>query len=298
VGLDYLPGGRVYINDIWERLQSWYIDNGTLEIVTSDSGKEKKLWHDQPRRGDKNVRAPNQVYQRFAELFPKIKREKETEYQERRGQSYLAGISFEERGTRKLTSQSRGSYEAINEAVTLTEQANEPNEAIKPALSEISQTLEQLDPESLKALSLMLSGQTKQVLSQGNEGSTGSFDSYPCPEGDVASLTGSLTGSLLPRSEEADPPNDDSEQQEETKECSELGVSNSELKPNNSADVDTRSALPTTNYELLIDWVRYRGEPWRVARQNENGWLWLRKSGLTKIVHKVHVSQVEIGGYK
>ena len=34
VGLDYQTDGRVYINDLWERLQSWYIDNGTLEIVT------------------------------------------------------------------------------------------------------------------------------------------------------------------------------------------------------------------------------------------------------------------------
>ncbi len=68
VGLDYCTGGRIYVNDLWELLFRWYIDNGTLEII-SENGKEKKIWHDQPRRDDKNVKAPNQIYQRFHELF-------------------------------------------------------------------------------------------------------------------------------------------------------------------------------------------------------------------------------------
>jgi phage/plasmid-associated DNA primase len=251
VGLDYLPGGRVYINDLWERLREWYIDNGTLEIVRTE-GKEKKIWHDQPRRGDKNVKAPNQVYQRFAELFPKIKRLKVTEDQERRGQIYLEGISLS--GTRQL----RGSYEPIHEAVTLTEQGYAPNEVGKATLTEISQTLERLDPQSLQALWLMLSNQTKQALSGSNNPQIDSFDSYPCPDRDTASLT----GSLLPR--ESNQPTGDREPDRETKQ---------------------------------IDWVRFQGQVWIVVSQNHDI-LQLRQSGSQKVIHAVHISSVEIGGYK
>lgn len=88
--LDYRLGGKIYINDLWELLQAWYIQNGTLEIVEPESGKEKRVWHDQPRRGDKNVKAPNQIHQRFAELFPKIQKVRDTA--ERKGQFYLNGI--------------------------------------------------------------------------------------------------------------------------------------------------------------------------------------------------------------
>ena len=280
VGLDYQTDGRVYINDLWERLQSWYIDNGTLEIVTTNSGKEKKIWHDQPRRDDKNVKAPNQVYQRFAELFPKIKRQKETHNQERLGQSYLAGIAIYE-----ANEANEPRYEPIDEAVTLTEQGYEPNEAIKPTLGEISQLLNKLAPESLEALSVMLSDPTKQVLAQ-VKGSLGSFDSYPCCEGDTASLTGSLTGSLLPHNEKFSQQIDSFEESEAQNNSSEP---EEELKPS--------SDLGSHNSEPQIDWVRYRGEAWTVSSQ-KNGILKLRKSGFKKVIHTVHVSQVEIGGYK
>jgi hypothetical protein len=48
----------------------------------------------------------------------------------------------------------------------------------------------------------MLSKETKVTLSGVRVNSLGSFGSYPGCEGDTASLTGSLTGSLLPREEE------------------------------------------------------------------------------------------------
>lgn len=93
VGLSYQVGGRVYINDLWEMLKQWYINNGTLLVIT-DGKKEKLEWHDQPRRGDKNVKAPNQIFQRFSELFPKIRRERETQDRDRIGQFYLSGLGF------------------------------------------------------------------------------------------------------------------------------------------------------------------------------------------------------------
>lgn len=94
VGIDYQSDGRVYINDLWELLYKWYINNGTLEIV-NENGKERKIWHEQVKRSDKNVKAPNQVYQRFSELFPKIKKERDNNYySSHRGQFYLSGIEI------------------------------------------------------------------------------------------------------------------------------------------------------------------------------------------------------------
>ena len=49
--------------------------------------------------------------------------------------------------------------------------------------------------------------------------------------------------------------------------------------------------------ERLIDWVRYQGQSWMVATQ-DNNILKLRPAGSQTIVHTVHLSQVEIGGYK
>ena len=50
--------------------------------------------------------------------------------------------------------------------------------------------------------------------------------------------------------------------------------------------------------EPVIDWVTYQGEVWRVDYKTEKDILWLKKSGFSKIVHKVHLSKVQIGGYK
>ena len=191
VGLDYQTEGRVYINDLWERLQAWYINNGTLEIVTTDGGKEKKVWHDQPRRGDKNVKAPNQIHQRFAELFPKIKRKKEESY-ERRGQAYLSGIAIN-----KDSSQYRGNIEAniepIIEPVSTAQQAFEPIEAISFSSGRILKWLAELKTSERQAII----SEINQAFSErpGVE-QIGSIASNLDTEGATASITGSITGSI------------------------------------------------------------------------------------------------------
>lgn len=93
VGLGYQVGGRVYINDLWEQLKQWYLDNGTLVII-DDGKKQKNDWHD-PRRGDKAVRAANQVYARFRELFPKVRKEQESGHHPTHPRAgVLLGIGF------------------------------------------------------------------------------------------------------------------------------------------------------------------------------------------------------------
>ena len=93
-GLTQDAGGRVYVHDLWEALRHWYIDNGTLEVLELDNGKQKNIWNDQANKWDANVTGPNQVYKRFKLLFPKIERERETQDPENKGRWFFSGVSF------------------------------------------------------------------------------------------------------------------------------------------------------------------------------------------------------------
>lgn len=165
VGLVEHPGSRVYINDLWEKLREWYIANGTLVVSTDGKGKEKLEWHDQPQRGDKNVKAPNQIYQRFHEIFPKVRRERETHDQDRVGQSYLLGLGF-----------------------------GKPGEFLQPLPEEISmvgkviQLLKKLSPEDREIVRKTLNAGDNVVVND-------SLASYPHMARSSGSLTPSLTAS-------------------------------------------------------------------------------------------------------
>jgi putative DNA primase/helicase len=39
VGIEVQTGGRIYIKDLWELLQKWYVETGTLEIEEGSNGK-------------------------------------------------------------------------------------------------------------------------------------------------------------------------------------------------------------------------------------------------------------------
>ena len=234
-GLDYQTDGRVYINDLWDILQQWYIDNGTLEIVTTDGGKEKKVWHDQPRRGDKNVKAPNQIHQRFAELFPKIKKQRDTSYRTpRTGQFYLSGLEIKgtEAITEAITEATEATTEATTEAESLTQSGTEATEAINPTLApnaeeilHLISTLSLQDKDFIKSALLAedknnflaaevaptasvasvshQEGVTASVVASVEEPTAsvgveqiGSIASNLDTEGATASITGSITGSI------------------------------------------------------------------------------------------------------
>lgn len=138
VGLSEDPNGKVYIKDLWERLRHWYTQNGTLEVETSQSGKTKDIWHDQPHAGDKTVKGANQVFKRFTEIFPNIKRARETIDQSQVGNFYLSGVSFFAScascdaipmDTASLTPSFN---EATHEATALNPQGYEAHEAVLP----------------------------------------------------------------------------------------------------------------------------------------------------------------------
>jgi len=95
VGLEYQPDSQVYVSDLWQQLRDWYIKTGVLKVELV-KGQEKLTWRDLPNKRDNPVKAINQVYRRFCEIFPKLRKQRYTERGEleRRGCSYLTGIGY------------------------------------------------------------------------------------------------------------------------------------------------------------------------------------------------------------
>jgi putative DNA primase/helicase len=73
-GLGYDQDGILTAGEIWEQLEQWYIDNGTLTYEEANNGKQKAIWAEQALKSDRNVKGANQVLGRFQQLFPKVKR--------------------------------------------------------------------------------------------------------------------------------------------------------------------------------------------------------------------------------
>lgn len=88
------PNGRVYVHDLWFKLQNFYVDNGTLERVDQPDGGYKNVWHEQANRWDANVTGPNQIFKRFKQLFPKIDKRRETQDPNFKGRFYFVGVSL------------------------------------------------------------------------------------------------------------------------------------------------------------------------------------------------------------
>jgi prophage antirepressor-like protein len=95
VGLEPQPDGRVYVSDLWQQLQNWYIKTGVLRVEIV-KGKEKLTWQDLTNKGDCPVKAINQLSRRFREIFPHAQKHRSMERAvlERRGCHYLTGIGY------------------------------------------------------------------------------------------------------------------------------------------------------------------------------------------------------------
>jgi putative DNA primase/helicase len=175
-GIEVQVGGRIYIKDLWELLQKWYLETGTLEIENRDNGKDKLVWHDLPNKYDTPVKAINQVFARLSEIFPKLQKLRYTERDEmeRRGQWYLSGIGFAknleksvniaspaspvdiERVTASPLASPKLSGEASGEARKLTQRAGEAGEAVSSTFAEICNLLSELtDSERQKLVELL-----------------------------------------------------------------------------------------------------------------------------------------------
>jgi putative DNA primase/helicase len=88
------PEGRVYVHELWEALQAFYVDNGTLEKIEKPEGGYKNVWNEQANKWDANITGPNQIFKRLKQLFPKIDKRRETQNPHFYGRFYLVGVSL------------------------------------------------------------------------------------------------------------------------------------------------------------------------------------------------------------
>jgi putative DNA primase/helicase len=164
VGIEVQTGARIYIKDLWELLQNWYVETGTLEIEEGSNGKNKLIWHDLPNKYDTPVKAVNQVFARFSEIYPKLQKHKynEREEMDRRGDWYLSGICFVQELTKTVniappppplstegltappTAPPKNTDGASGGAVNLTQRAGGAGGAVFPTFAEICNSLSQL----------------------------------------------------------------------------------------------------------------------------------------------------------
>lgn len=88
--LGYQANNSMSAKELWSLLEHWYQENGTFSV--DDSGR--KLWIDQVRPSDKNVKGVNQVLPRILQLFPKAT--KTTRYCDisKRNVPIIKGIGF------------------------------------------------------------------------------------------------------------------------------------------------------------------------------------------------------------
>lgn len=94
VGLGYVPNSNLTAGDIWERLEQWYQDNGTLAYEETSTGKQKAIWTEQANPYDRNIKGANQVLGRFQQLFPKCKRVTIPHHGGKKMVQALQGIGF------------------------------------------------------------------------------------------------------------------------------------------------------------------------------------------------------------
>lgn len=132
------PGDRLYAGELYQHLENWYRGNGTLQTEMTDKGKEKKIWVDQVRASDRNVKAPNQIIPRILQLFPKAKRGAEPDPKG----IYITGLKL------KPLNQ----FEATPEAINQTEKDFEAVEPILPISAQVEKLLQGLSDEARQEL--------------------------------------------------------------------------------------------------------------------------------------------------
>ncbi len=90
VDLEAIAGQELTAKEIWQVLEQWYIDQGTLNIAENG----KRQWVDQAKPGDKNVKGLNQVIARISQLFPQAKRGTRYCSLSHRSVPILTGVGF------------------------------------------------------------------------------------------------------------------------------------------------------------------------------------------------------------
>jgi putative DNA primase/helicase len=181
VGIEVQTGGRIYVKDLWEKLQEWYQAAGILELEYTEKGREKLIWHDLSNKYDAPVKAINQVLGRFSEIFPKIQKRQHTEgnsLDPRKSQWYLSGIAFVQNSGASekiallallpctegdtalsnalLEKESEAASKATSKATTLAQSQSRASRAISSPFAEVCNLIAQFtDAERQKLVELL-----------------------------------------------------------------------------------------------------------------------------------------------
>jgi putative DNA primase/helicase len=183
VGIEVQTGGRIYIKGLWDLLQKWYVETGTLEIEEGSNGKNKLIWHDLPNKYDTPVKAVNQVFARFSEIYPKLQKHKHTEgnsLDPRKNQWYLSGIALVQNPGESeeiallallpctegdtalpnafLEPESESARRATSNATTLAQSQRNARRAILPTAADFVECFAQLPDSERQKLAELLMG--------------------------------------------------------------------------------------------------------------------------------------------
>ncbi|MCC3573590.1 MAG: DUF3854 domain-containing protein [Microcoleus sp. PH2017_40_RAT_O_B] len=182
VGLEVQTGGRVWVTDLWQQLQDWYVESRILEI--EDSGEKKKpklIWNELSNKYDAPVKAINQLYARLCEIFPKVQihRYDGRDEMERRGQKYLLGIGLVQnsvatqktglpelpvdtaRNTGLPSELPKNTGNPVGNPQTLTQSAGNPGNPISSPFAEVCNLLSQFTASELQKLSKLVEAVAK-----------------------------------------------------------------------------------------------------------------------------------------
>ena len=172
MGLEYAPGHKIYISDLWDELKRWYLDNEMAWVTCTNSGQEVIQIGDAPRKGDFLIKASNQIFTRFSQLFPKISKGKASgHHPTRKNQKYIVGLKFN----------------PTNSAETLTGQGRLPNLPEDISIPElinmigVSNLVNSLDLNTMKKIS----AECEKLGIRGSRPDTARDTGYPTgyPEG-------------------------------------------------------------------------------------------------------------------
>jgi putative DNA primase/helicase len=182
VGYEAGKGERVYAKDLWQELKEWYIDAGILEIEPDRNDNPKLIWNELPGR-DTPVKAINQLFSRFSELFPRLEKHRHTEQssegERTKGEAYYLGIVRTNSEKSKnssspsslpysvglssslpssLPSSPEKSGEDFSEARTFAQKAGEDGEDVFPTLLDFCNSFSKLSASDKQKFTELLTG--------------------------------------------------------------------------------------------------------------------------------------------
>ncbi|HEY9866827.1 MAG TPA: CHC2 zinc finger domain-containing protein [Candidatus Obscuribacterales bacterium] len=98
-GLSYSPDSTLSAQELWDKLEDWYITNGTLTYETLSTAKKKAIWEEPMNKSDKLIKSKNNIIAGFLKIFPKAFR---VVIDVKNGKTGIKGLCFTPPGTLRV----------------------------------------------------------------------------------------------------------------------------------------------------------------------------------------------------